>query len=144
MYISRYICIHIYTIINNNSTTNNNHNDTADNNNDNANDTDTTTTTTTTTTTPTPTTTTTTTITATNHTHNNKAHHKSTSHESSWIFSGVFQWTLSGIFQRIFISRWYCPKDYRLSSGFLVELSNGLPVACSYGLLILWYLVCNI
>ena len=39
----------------------------------------------------------------------------------------------SGIFQRNFAVQWYFPKDRHLSSGLLLELSNGISVAFSNG-----------
>ena len=52
-----------------------------------------------------------------------------TPQKSSWIFSGSVQWMFSSIFQRNFTCQWYFPKDCHLSSGFVLELSNGCSVA---------------
>ena len=46
-------------------------------------------------------------------------------------------WTSSGIFQRDFTIQWCRPKDCRLSSGFLLEPSNGVSVAFSNGVSLL-------
>ena len=56
----------------------------------------------------------------------------------------VFQWMLSGMFQRNIIVQLHDSKDCHLSSGGLLELSNGLSVAFSNGWSLLWDLVCSI
>ena len=69
---------------------------------------------------------------------------KSTPQKSSWIVSGVFEWTFSGIFKRNFTCQWYVPKDCHLSSGLSLELSDGLPVAYSNICSLVWFLACNL
>ena len=49
------------------------------------------------------------------------AHQKSTPHNSSWIFSGMFQWTFRDIFQHNFTFQRHFPKDCHFPSGFLLD-----------------------
>ena len=56
------------------------------------------------------------------------AHRKSTPQKSSWTFSGISQWTFSGIFQGSVTCQLYFPKGFHSSSGFPLDLSNGLSV----------------
>ena len=72
------------------------------------------------------------------------AHQKSTPQRSSWISSGIFQWTFRGIFQRNFTCQRYFPKDCHFLSGFLLELSSGYSLELSSGIPLLWILVCNL
>ena len=60
------------------------------------------------------------------------------------IFSGIFPWIVGGIFQQKFTSQWYYPKGCHLSSGSLLELSNGLSAVLSDIITLLWVLACNL
>ena len=56
---------------------------------------------------------------------------KSRPRKSSWMFSGVFQWISSGIFQRNLTFQWYFPQDCQLSGGCLLEMSYGISLVFS-------------
>ena len=60
------------------------------------------------------------------------------------ILLNVMGWGRGVLFHRIFSFQQDVPKDCHLSSGCLLEVSNGLSVAFSYGNSLLWFMVCNI
>ena len=60
--------------------------------------------------------------------HSPCTHQKSTPQKSSWIVSGIFEWTSSGIFPWHFTCKLHLSKDCHFPSGFVLNMFNGLSV----------------